>query len=113
MNNYLNENQNTKLSKTIYSIRAGVFDVKAANQWKYEDNLCVACNVFEETMQHFMTCEKYERPNISNWEDIYEKDSNTKTKVKIAKEALERKKKRDKIIHEDGLASSLAPPAPL
>ena len=68
---------------------------------------------FEETMQYFMTCEKYERPNISNWEDIYEKDSNTKTKVKIAKEALERKKKRDKIIHEDGLASSLAPPAPL
>ena len=50
---------------------------------------------------------------LSSWEDIYEKDSNTKTKVKIAKEALERKKKRDKIIHEDGLASSLAPPAPL
>ena len=112
MNDYLIENQNTMLSKTIYSIRAGVFDVKAAKPWMYEDNLCVACNLFEETMQHFMTCEKYETQSISNWEDIYENESSTKTKVKIAKEAISRKKKRDKIIQEDGLASSLAPPAP-
>ena len=112
MNEYLIKNKNTKISKTIYSIRAGVFDIKALKRWKYKDNLCVDCNLFEENMKHFMQCPKYGRKCMSNWELIYENSSKTETKVKIAKEAQERYKIRSKII-DDGPGSLQAPTAPL
>ena len=113
MNDYLIENKNTKLSKTIYSIRAGVFDLKALKRWKYTDNLCVACNLFEENMQHFMQCTKYGRQSLSNWKLIYENSSKTETKVEIAWEAQERYKLRSKIIQDDGPDFNQAPFAPL
>ena len=112
MNDYLVKNRNTNISKTIYSIRAGVFDLKALNPWNYKDNLCVACNLKEETMQHFMKCDEYKRTSIDDWTDIYENDSTTSTKIKIAVEALARKKIRDNIIQDNGLDSSVAPFAP-
>ena len=69
---YLLENNNTQISKIIYSIRAGTLNIKYWNPWKYEDNLCIMCNIKEENMDHFMSCERYERTNIA-WEDIYKK----------------------------------------
>ena len=41
MRRYLCENKNTKITKVIFNIRAGILDLKVWNQWNYEDNLCV------------------------------------------------------------------------
>ena len=105
MNEYLLKNRSTKISKTIFEIRAGTFDVKAWKKWEYNDNLCVACEVFEETMDHFMKCEGYVRKTKDNWKNIFENDSPDEEKFQIAVEANERKKLRKKL-QEDGRTSS-------
>ena len=106
---YLLQNRNTKISKIIYSTRAGTLDIKSLNQWKYDDNLCVLCNIKEETMKHFMECQGYGR-NTIEWEEIYENDE--QLQFEIGKEVRERINIREKKIHEDGLTSPLAPTAP-
>ena len=69
---YLRQNKNTNVSKTIFQIRAGTFDVKAWRKWEYQDNLCVACADFEETFDHFMKCKNYKKENKyeTNWKEI-------------------------------------------
>ena len=109
MSPYLVENSNTKVSKIIYSIRAGTLDLKYWNPWKYEDNLCVMCSIKEENIEHFMNCNAYERMNIP-WEDIYKNDQ--VKLVKIGKEAMLRMDLREKKKTEDGQTSSLVPPTP-
>ena len=93
MSPYLVENSNTKVSKIIYSIRAGTLDLKYWNPWKYEDNLCVMCSIKEENIKHFMNCNAYERMNLP-WEDIYKNDQ--VKLVKIGKEAMLRMDLREK-----------------
>ena len=39
---YLKKNKNTNISKTIFTIGAGTFDVKTLQKWEFQDNLCVA-----------------------------------------------------------------------
>ena len=56
MRQYLRENRNTKVSKIILNIRSETLDIKTWNHWNYEDNLCIMCNVKEETIEHFMKC---------------------------------------------------------
>ena len=41
MSEYLVRNEGTDLSKIIFSVRAGTFDIKAWNDWNYSDKLCV------------------------------------------------------------------------
>ena len=106
ISNYLQRNTNTKLSKTIFQIRAGTFDIKSWRKWDYDDNLCVACQLCEENMEHFMTCESYGRKNKTNWRKIYENDSAIEEKIAIAKEAIERKTVR-KNLQEGGQTSTL------
>ena len=50
---YLLDNRNTTLSKIIFSLRSRTFDIKNWQQWKYFDNLCVACEIKTETMNYF------------------------------------------------------------
>ena len=47
MSSYLKENDKTDLSKIIFSIRSGtiVIDIKKWKPLKYDDNLCVMCDV--------------------------------------------------------------------
>ena len=59
MSEYLKCNKSTTLSKTIFSVRAGTLDIKIWNSWNYENTLCVMCEMFEETIEHFMTCKTY------------------------------------------------------
>ena len=61
MRNYLLENENCSLSKIIFSIRSQTLDIKEWKPWNYKDNLCVKCSIFAETMDHFVTCESYEK----------------------------------------------------
>ena len=100
------ENRNTKVSKIVFQIRAGTFDVKSWQQWKYEDNLCPACLVYEENMEHFMNCKSYGRKNKQNWKNIYENKTTVDEKTKIAMEAIERGKLRKIMIPEGGRTSS-------
>ena len=38
---------------------------------KYFGNLCVSCEMKEETLRHFLNCHTYEKlPNENHWEDI-------------------------------------------
>ena len=109
MQRYLSENQNTKIAKVIFNIRAGIFDIKSLNQWKYEDNLCIMCSVKEENMKHFMTC-KFSERNVMNIDDIYSND--IEKQFKIGEKAVYRKDIREIKKKEDGQASLQAPTAP-
>ena len=109
MQRYLSENQNTKIAKVIFTIRAGTFDIKSLNQWKYEDNLCIMCSVKEENLKPFMTCKFYKR-NDMNIDDIYSND--IEKQFKIGEEAVYRKDIREIKKQEDGQASLQAPTAP-
>ena len=106
MSEYLQKNKSTKMSKTIFQIRAGTFNVKAWRKWQYSDNLCVACQICEETMDHFMTCKAYGRKTTIKWKNIYINNSENEEKYQIALEASEREKTR-KILEEDGQTSTL------
>ena len=59
MSEYLVRNESTALSKIIFSVRAGTFDVKSWNEWNYSDKLCVMCQEENEDMEHFMNCSSY------------------------------------------------------
>ena len=110
---YLKKNTNTNISKTIFKIRAGTFDVKTWRKWEYQDNLCVACQEFEETMDHFMKCKYYKQTKKyeTNWKEIIEDSTRNEEKILVAKEAIERKKLRKKLL-QVGLPHQLAPMAP-
>ena len=54
MGDYLIQNDSSKLSKIIFAIRSGTFDIKVLNEWKYDDNACIACKLEKENMHDFM-----------------------------------------------------------
>ena len=62
-----------KLQKNIFAIRSQTLDIKVWHDRKYEDNACVACNLHEENIEHFLICEAYENcAQERNWRDILE-----------------------------------------
>ena len=109
MRRYLSESKCAKIAKVIFNIRAATFDIKSCKQWNYEDNLCVMCNLKEETMNHFMTCESYGRKEII-WEDIFDNDIDKQ--FEIGNEAFIRQCLRKTKKEEDGMASHQALTAP-
>ena len=60
MSTYLFENKKTSTSKIIFSVRSKTLDIKTWNPWKYTNELCVMCSKASETMDHFISCEKYD-----------------------------------------------------
>ena len=64
MSEYLKENKKTHLSKIIFSLRSGTLDINKWNSWKYNDNLCVMCDIKEENITHFLECSKYGKEKI-------------------------------------------------
>ena len=96
---YLLDNRNTSLSKIIFSLRSKTFDIKKWQPWKYHDNLCVACELKEENMNHFLTCTSYESLSPeNNWEQVKENDTSVERQFEIAKIVKARQLKRKKII---------------
>ena len=63
----------TSTSKIIFSVRSNTLDIKTCNPWKYTNQLCVLCSKPSKTMDHLISCGKYEdRPNnilSDNYED--------------------------------------------
>ena len=75
-------------SQTIY--------IKVWHDWKYEDNACVACNLHEENIEHFLICEAYENcAQERNWKEILE--NNPDQQFYIGKIAQKRMKHRQKL----------------
>ena len=55
MREYLRQNKNIFMSKTIFSARSGTLDIKEWNSWNHQDKLCIMCKLWEENFKHFMT----------------------------------------------------------
>ena len=94
---YLVDNRNTTLSKIIFSIRSKTFDIKSWQPWKYFDNLCVACEIKEESIHHFLTCTSYENVACEeNWKTILNNEIDKQ--FEIAQIAKQRQRIRKQII---------------
>ena len=107
MSPYLLENENKSLSTTIFSIRSQTLQIKEFHPWKYEDDdICIKCSKFPETMDHFATCAEYEAEIELNWRDIKKNDINRHKEIgKIIQKRIAIRESTLKKI-EDGQASS-------
>ena len=84
MRDYLVQNRNTALSKVIFSVRSGTFDIKTWNEWKYENLTCFMCDSCEETFPHFMSCLSYGKSCIElDWKDIFDDDPEKQNTIAV------------------------------
>ena len=101
MSKYLLENRSTSLSKLIFDARSGTLDIKEWNMWKYEDHICVKCEIEAEIISHLMTCSSYEKE--SNVEDIF--GNNPNIQYEISKKIGKRLQIREMQLEETDLDS--------
>ena len=89
------KNKSTTLSKIIFSLRSKTLDIKAWQPWKYYDNLCVFCELKEETIDHFLVCKTYDNlPQENQWADVKGKCVDRQYEIaKIVKVRIERRMK--------------------
>ena len=111
MSQYISDNKKTSLTRVIFSIRSKTLNIKVWNPWKYENLFCLQCDEIE-TMDHFVSCQKYGEAIDMNWEDINE--SNTEKQIKIGEFVQKRHTIRQSLItqQEDGQASTSGSTAP-
>ena len=109
---YLKQNQRTSLSKFIFCIRSKSLDIKEWQSWKYEDEWCVMCLQYPETMDHFSVCKEYGDVLELSWTEI--NGENTSKQIEIGIFLEKRYKMRQKLIaqQEDGQASHSGSTAP-
>ena len=108
MRRYLYNNINTYLTKTIFSVRAGTIDLKCFNEWKYESDKCVMCDLVLENLDHFMSCKEYGHGKLTiEWKEIFLDDVNNQNK--IAKEVKRRLFIRKTKLEKVGLPTNVAP----
>ena len=77
---YLKENNRTSLSTLIFSIRSKTLDIKYWQPWKYSVN-SVNCELYPETIKHFVTYIEYGAPLDTKWTEILENDGKKQTKI--------------------------------
>ena len=109
MSQYLWDNESRELSQTIFKIRSQTLDIKEWQPWKYHDNLCVKCETYSETMEHFVNCKAYGHETENSWKDIFE--DNVSRQKEIGRFVKNRHKIRQEILDkkEVGQASVPAP----
>ena len=72
MQEYLIEgNKSTEISKLLFKARGSTLDIKTQKKWKYDDNLCVGCNLNIETIEEVLVC-----PKLGDKKEMPEKISN-------------------------------------
>ena len=98
MSTYLFENKKTSTSQIIFSVRSKTLDIKTWNPWKYANELCVMCSKASETMDHFISCEKYEDKLNKNWKNIL--SDNFEDQLVIGNFIEKRHKRRQEIIDQ-------------
>ena len=93
ISDYLEDNRNTVVSKIIFSCRSKTLDMKENMPWKYQDTLCVACEMFDETMDHFMVCEAYSSSDYKDWRNVFghNKDSQFEAALQYRKDITSEK----------------------
>ena len=96
MSHYLAESKKTELSKIIFSVRSKTLDLKHWLPWLYENDTCIACDKYVETMDHFMSCAAYETQSFVDWKEI--NGDNTEQIMKIGKVVEKRHTERKKIL---------------
>mgnify|MGYP006924470685 CR=1 FL=1 len=64
--------------------------------WLYENDTCIACDKYVETMDHFMSCAAYETQSFVDWKEI--NGDNTEQIMKIGKVVEKRHTERQKIL---------------
>ena len=68
MQSYLMDgNKDVKTAKFIFKARVQSLDIKCQEKWKYSDNICIGCNIREETGEEILNCsflgeDKFEKP---------------------------------------------------
>ena len=67
---YFQENHRTSLSKFIFCVQSKSLDIKEWQSWKYEDEWCVMCLQYPETMDHFAVCKLYGEESETIWTEI-------------------------------------------
>ena len=71
MSDCLRNTKSLLLSKVIFALRSGTLELKVWNLWKYDNDICVGCKSWPETMSHFMSCIKYpSETKEENWDQI-------------------------------------------
>jgi hypothetical protein len=75
---YILDNRNSSLTKIIFSLRSKTFDIKNWQPWKYHDNLCVTCEIKEETINHFFLA-RHMKIHLRKQLDRCEKNFHRKT----------------------------------
>ena len=80
---YLLNNKSTSLSKTIFSVRSKTLDIKQWQPWKYKNDLCVMCEQFSETIEHFLSCPKYGPALETDWRQIDENNAEKQVEIRI------------------------------
>ena len=106
MSSYLKTNKRKSVSEIIFSIRSRTLNIKEFQPWNYEDNQCVQCEIYAETMEHFCTCSAYKTETEEQWKDILIDNPERQFEIaKIVEKGLKiRQSTLDK--EEDGLAST-------
>ena len=108
MRKYLIKNKSKTLFKIICSIRSGTLDIKSLNEWKYSDVNCVMCEMLEENLNHFMSCQAYgNNPLTVYWKQIFE--NHPEEQNEIALEVKRRQNIRKCKLDKAGLPPNLAP----
>jgi hypothetical protein len=106
MSNYLRYNKSLVLSKIIFAVRSGTLELKVWNLWKYDNDICVGCKSWPETMSHFMRCSNYpSETEEKNWDQILLFENDVRKQYEVAQKIRKRLEMRDIINNEDGLAS--------
>ena len=109
---YFQENHRTSLSKFIFCVQSKSLDIKEWQSWKYEDEWCVMCLQYPETMDHFAVCKLYGEESETIWTEI--NGENTVKQIKVGLYLEIRYKMREKLLsqQEDGQASHSGSTAP-
>ena len=99
MSKYLEKNENTELSKLIFSVRSGTLDVKEWLPWNYADNICIACKKCEETMNHLMVCDSYKNEACVDWKNVF--DDKLDDIFIIGKQIQKRHRERKRLLESE------------
>ena len=110
MSQYLWDNESRDLSQTIFKIRSQTLDIKEWQPWKYHDNLCVNCETYSETMDHFVNCKAYGHETEISWIEIFE--DNVSRQKEIGRFVKYRHEMRQEILDKKEVGQTSVP-APL
>ena len=94
-------NINSVLAKLILKARGRTLDIKVHKKWKYDDDMCVGCQLRQEGEQELMDCPGYKSDKIEIQEDMLYSmvfGNNSSEMFKLAKIIQSRLKVRKKIM---------------